>query len=370
MKLTVNKDQFNEGLTVLQNVVTSRSSLPVLSNVLLVAADKALQLTGTDMDIYINNSVQADIKSEGTITLPAKRLMEIARAAPDKELEIQVSERNQCVIRCRAAVFRLFGLPAEDFPPFPTLEGARLFKLPQGKLKQMIHRTAYAASTDQSRYVLNGLYLSIKGHQLTAVATDGRRLALAEEEADVDEAFQAEFIIPSKAVNELGRLLEEHGTLQVRLSETMAQFSFLNAGDEPRRVLTTKLVEGSYPNYQQVIPRDCRERIALPREEFLHALQRAIIMTSEGSGAVKLSFTRNQLVITSNSPDIGDFQDQLSINYKGTDMAIAFNPHYLVEALKVLETEEVFFEVTDELSPCVLKINGPFLYVSMPMRTN
>ncbi len=370
MKLTVNKDQLNEGLAALQSVVCTRSSLPVLSNVLLVATDKGLQLTATDMDVYINNHVLADIKSRGAITLPAKRLLDIGRAAPDKELEIQVNERNQCFIRSRAAKFRLFGLPAEDFPPLPPIEGARSFVLPQGKLKLMIRRTSYAASTDNTRYVLNGLLLSVKGHQVTAVATDGRRLALAEEEADVDEAFHAEFIVPSKAVAELGRFLQEEGQIEVRLSVALAQFIFHSPKQEAAGVLTTKLVEGTYPNYQQVIPRECRESISLPREEFLQALRRAIIMTSEESGAVKLTFTRNQLVITSSTPDIGDFQDEVLTNYKGPDLAIAFNPHYLVEVLEALDTEEVIFEVTDELSPCVLKINGPFLYVTMPMRTN
>jgi DNA polymerase-3 subunit beta len=215
--------------------------------------------------------------------------------------------------------------------------------------------------------VLNGIFISIKDHKITMVATDGRRLALVDEEVDVPEQSEGEFIVPSKAVNELNRLLQDKGEVEIRFSENQAAFQLKD--DKGFAVLViTKLIEGNYPNYRQVIPGESKERISLVREEFLHALRRAEIMTSEKANSVKLAFGKNNLAITANSPDVGEARESIAINYKGKEMAIAFNPKYLIDALNALTNDEVFLDLIDELSPGVLKINGPFLYVVMPMR--
>jgi len=202
---------------------------------------------------------------------------------------------------------------------------------------------------------------------MTMVATDGRRLALVDEEVDVTESSQGEFIIPGKAVNELNRLFQEKGEVEIRFSENQASF---NLKDEKGSsiLIVTKLIEGNYPNYRQVIPGETKERVGLQREEFLHALRRAEIMTSEKSNSVKLSFGKNKLEITANSPEVGEAKETMAINYKGPEMAIAFNPKYMIDPLNALTNDDVFLELIDELSPGVLKINGPFLYVVMPMR--
>jgi DNA polymerase-3 subunit beta len=199
------------------------------------------------------------------------------------------------------------------------------------------------------------------------VATDGRRLALVDEELDVSEHSQGEFIVPAKAVNELNRLLQEKGEVELKYSENQAAFTLK---DEKgfSVLIVTKLIDGSYPNYRQVIPAETKERVALPREEFLHALRRAEIMTSEKANSVKLAFGKNNLAITANSPEVGEAKESIAVNYKGKEMAIAFNPRYLIDPLNALPDDEVYLELIDELSPGVLKINGPFLYVVMPMR--
>jgi DNA polymerase-3 subunit beta len=231
----------------------------------------------------------------------------------------------------------------------------------------MLKKTSFAISTDESRYVLNGIFLSLKDHKLTMVATDGRRLALVEEEVDVPEKSQGEFIVPAKAVNELNRLLQDKGDVEINYTDNQAAFAMRDEKGGGT-LLVTKLIEGNYPNYRQVIPGETKERVALSREEFLHALRRAEIMTSEKQNSVKLNFTKNNLAITANSPDVGEARESLAINYKGKDMAIAFNPGYIIEPLNALTPDEVYLELIDELSPGVLKINGPFLYVVMPMR--
>ena len=369
MKLSITKDQFSQGLQAVQNVVGARTALPILSNVLLQAEDNWVRLTATDLDVTVSCRVEAKVVKKGASTLPAKRLFNIVREAANAEIDIEVDDRNVCTLRSGPSVFRLNGLPAEDFPPMAQFDDKKPIVLPQDKLKAMLRRTAFAASTDETRYVLNGLFFSLKDHKVTTVATDGRRLALTDEEADIEAAAHTEFIVPTKAVAELARLLQDKGMVELRHTENQASFSLVD--DKAGGVLViTKLVEGSYPNYQQVIPRECKERVAMVREEFLQALRRAEIMTSDKANSVKLSFSRNQLAITANTPEVGEAHETLSLNYKGADLAIAFNPAFLVEALRALEQDEVFFELTDELSPGVLKINGPFLYVIMPMRTN
>jgi len=231
----------------------------------------------------------------------------------------------------------------------------------------MLKKTSFAVSTDESRYVLNGIFISLKEGKMTLVATDGRRLALVDEEVDISEKSSGEFIVPAKAVNELNRLLQDKGDVEIKFGENQASFALKD--DKGFSVLlVTKLIEGNYPNYRQVIPGEAKERIPLVREEFLQALRRAEIMTSEKANSVKLTFGKNNLAITANSPEVGEARETLAVNYKGKEMAIAFNPRYLIDALAALSEDEVFFELIDELSPGVLKINGPFLYVVMPMR--
>jgi DNA polymerase-3 subunit beta len=207
----------------------------------------------------------------------------------------------------------------------------------------------------------------LKEHKMTMVATDGRRLALVDEEVDIPENSQGEFIIPTKAVNEMTRLLGEKDDVEMKFSENQVSLTLKDEKGNSAIVIS-KLVEGNYPNYKQVIPSETKERVALPREEFLAALRRAQIMTSDKANSVKLSIGRNNLTITANSPEVGEARESLAINYKGKDLQIAFNPAYLIDPLSVLAEDEVFLELIDELSPGVLKINGPFLYVVMPMR--
>lgn len=369
MKLTIAKDQLTLGLQSVQNIVGSRTTLPILSNVLLRASDKKLELTATDLDVTISCAVEAQVTQPGETTLPVKKLFCIVRELGVPEAELEVDEKNNCAIRAGASYFKINGLPAEDFPPMPNLVDRKKVVLPQDKFRGMLRRTSFAVSTDETRYVLNGIFMSFKDHKATMVATDGRRLALTDEEVDVTSECQGEFIMPSKAIVELNRLLLDKGEAEISFSENQAAIR-LKAEGAPSVVIVTKLVEGSYPNYRQVIPSESRERIPLMREELQQALRRAEIMTSDKTNSVKLAFGKNTLAITSNTPDVGEARENLAVNYKGKDIAVAFNPTYLLDALKALDVDEVFFELTDELSPGVLKINGPFLYVIMPMRMN
>lgn len=355
------------GLQAVQNIVSTRTTLPILSNVLLRAGENRLELTATDLDVTISCSVEAQVEQPGASTVPAKRLFGIVRELGSPDVEVDVDDKNVWSLRSGASFYKIHGLPAEEFPPLQKFEETKRIVLAQDKLRSMLRKTSFAISTDETRFVLNGIFFSLKDHKLTMVATDGRRLALVDEEVEIPEASQGEFIVPTKAINELNRLLQSSGEVELKATDNQVAFS-LKDEKGASILMISKLVEGNYPNYRQVIPGEAKERIGLIREELLHALRRAEIMTSEKSNSVKLSFTKNNLAITANTPEIGEARESLAVNYKGRDLAIAFNPIYLMDPLKALDSDEVFLELIDELSPGVLKINGPFLYVLMPMR--
>jgi DNA polymerase III subunit beta len=367
MNFSIAKEQLIHGLQSVQNVVSTRTTLPILSNVLLRAEDNRLELTATDLDVTITCSVEASVKGKGTTTVPVKKLFGVVRELGSPEIEIETDDKNASSIRAGSSFYKINGLNADEFPPIQKFKETKKIVLPQEKVKSMLKKTSFAISTDESRYVLNGIFIILKEHKMTMVATDGRRLAMTDEEVDIPETSQGEFIVPTKAVNELTRLLQDKGEVEIKFTENQVAFTLKD--DKGFSILIiSKLVEGNYPNYRQVIPAETKERIALQREEFLQAVKRAELMTSDKSNSVKLHFTKNNLAITANSPEVGEARESLAINYKGKDIAIAFNPAYVIEPLNALDTDEVFIELIDELSPGVLKINGPFLYVVMPMR--
>ncbi len=250
----------------------------------------------------------------------------------------------------------------------PDFSGQTKLKMTQAKVKSMLRRTSYAVSTDENRYVLNGLYFSFKENKLTIVATDGRRLALAEEDLELPEGSQTDSIVPTKAIQELARLLGDEGEVELQLTDNQVSFT-LNTESNKETLIVSKLVEGAYPNYKQVIPAESKYRVTMDKEELQQALRRAEIMTSDKSNSVKMTFSENNLTITSNSPEVGESRETMAINYAGEEVSIAFNPAFFIDPLKALDEEEVHFEFTDQLSPGVVKTNHPFLYVIMPMRT-
>ena len=367
MNLTIAKDQILSGLQAVQNVVSTRTTLPILSNVLIRAEGDRLEFTATDLDVTVSCSVEAKVKQGGASTVPVKKLFGITRELGGTEIELSIDDKNVCSVSAGPSFYKINGLAADEFPPLPTFKEEKKVTLPQATIRGMLKKTSFAMSSDESRYVLNGIFLSLKDHKLTMVATDGRRLALVEEEADVTDQSTGEFIIPAKTVAELNRLLQETGDVEIKFTDNQAAFS-LKDGKGGSVLIITKLIEGNYPNYRQVIPGEMKERVPFAREELLHALKRAEIMTSEKANSVKLAFGQNTLAITANSPEVGEARESLAINYKGKEFAVAFNPKYLIDPLSALPDDEVYLELIDELSPGVLKIKGPFLYVVMPMR--
>lgn len=367
MKISITKEQLSAGLQAVQNVVATRTTLPVLSNVLLRATSDRLELTATDLDISVTTSVPATVKKQGATTLPAKKFFGIIRELGPQDIELDTDDKNHTTIQSGSSYYKIHGLGADEFPAEQAMAETRKINLPQEKFKGLLRKTSFAISTDETRFVLNGILLSLKEHNVTMVATDGRRLALAYEEVDVPASSQGECIVPTKAIGELNRLLQAKGDIEVKIGANKVSFALSAEGVNPVTIVS-KLIEGNYPNYKQVIPGETKERIPLNRDELHAALRRAELMTSEKSHSVKLTFKKNSLEITANTPEVGEARESIAVNYKGPDIAIAFNPSYLMDPLKALTDDEVYLELIDDLSPGIVKTNGPFLYVIMPMR--
>ena len=362
MKLSVSKEKLIEGLQTVQNVVSTRTTLPILSNVLLEAADGQLRLTTTDLDVGIRGGIEATVEKPGAATLPARRLFTIVRELPSAEILIEVDSKSVASIRCGPSYFKIMGLPQEEFPPLPKFDDAKTFTLRQKDLKDGLKKTAYAISTDETRYVLNGILFSFKDNKLTLVATDGRRLALVDIELEFPRSHEVDIILPTKAVTELGRLVSDDGDIKMSVSENQVAF------EVDGTLLVSKLIEGNYPNYRQVIPPEAKERITLERESFLNTVHRVSLLSSEKSNSVKLVFAKNNIDIIANTPEVGEARESLPVNYKGREFSVAFNPEFLMAPLRALPNDEVFLDLIDEMSPGVIKVQSPFLYVLMPMR--
>jgi DNA polymerase-3 subunit beta len=362
MKFSVSKEKLLEGLQTVQNVVSSRTTLPILSNVLLHAADGQVRLTTTDLDVGVCGAIDAQVEKPGATTLPARRLATIVRELPASEIQIEVDSKNVAAIRCGQSFFKINGLPEEEFPPLPKFENAKEFKIAQKELRDALKKTSYAISTDETRYVLNGIFFSFKENKLTMVATDGRRLALVDIELEFPRSQEVEMIVPTKCVTELQRLLGDEGELRMTVGENQIAFEMDGT------LLVSKLIEGNYPNYRQVIPAEAKERVTLEREQFRDAVHRVSLLASEKSNSVKLVFTKNNIEIAANTPDIGEAHESLPVSYKGKEFSIAFNPEFLMAPLRNLSNEEIYLDLIDEMSPGVIKIQSPFLYVLMPMR--
>lgn len=362
MKLKIAKASLLEALQRVQNVVGTRSTLPILANVLITADKGNITLTTTDLEVSVRAMAKADVQKTGATTLPARRLSSIVRELPDKTIQLEVDEKDAATLKCDSSYFKILGITEEDFPPMSMPDSRYSYHMEEATLKEMLSKTAYAASSDETRHVLNGELLSFKGGKLTIVATDGRRLALVEHEVEFPADAETDVILPTKAINELVHTLGVEGEVKILVDETKATFEF---GDV---FIASKLIEGTYPNFRQVIPNQCEERVAVERESLLTALKRVSLVTTDKGNAAQLVFGKNKIVISTTTVDVGEARETIPVKYAGKEITVAFNPDYMMDPLRNLANDEVFFELTDAMSPGVIKTDSPFLYVLMPMR--
>ncbi len=375
MKFKINQDHFSNGLQQVLNVVATRSTMPILGNVLIEASDGHISLTTTNLDLGIRCRIKADVSENGGTTLPVRKLATIVRELPQSDVFIETGENNQAKITSGGSLFKIMGIGTEEFPPLPTFENRKVFDLSQDEIVNMLKSVSYAQSTDENRYILNGVYFNFADEKLTLVATDGRRLGLTALETEISEENAGSLILPAKTVAELERLMGKGEKVKVAFNDRQAAFEITideseDSGLVDHLYLVSKVVEGNYPNYRQVIPKETEHRIKIERELMLECVHRAALVTSDKSNSVKLKMSKNLLEISGASSEYGESHESMAIAYDGPEVQVAFNPQFLMEPLKALTKDEVFFEFKDELSPGLFKTLDNFICVIMPLRLN
>jgi DNA polymerase-3 subunit beta len=365
MKLTISKDEIQEKLSNIQNIVEKRNTMPILSHFLLDAGKKGTHIVATDLQIAIKEPLAATVQSEGKLCIPARKLFEIVREA-EGDITIESEDETWIKVSFGKSRFRLACLASAEFPAWPGVESAEEISFSRDALSDMIEKTMYAAGETDTRYTLNGLLFHIKageGH-VTVVGTDGHRLALLRLGMEATISDEKKVIVPRKAAAELRRFFGGSEKVSAILGKNHILFRI---GDVQFLV---RLIEGSYPNYEQVVPSSNEKKVLVSREGFLRTLRRVSIMSRERSNAVRVDIAGGSLAVSSSNPDVGEARDEIGVEYQGEDISAGFNARYLMDALGAMTAEKVIFALQDPLSPTLLTEEGKEDYrcVVMPMR--
>ena len=370
MKVTLERATFLKSLGHVQSVVERRNTIPILANILIRAEGNTVSFVATDMEIEINENMPATVAKAGAITAPAHTLYEIARKLPEgAQVELTSSNSNQLTLSSGRSNFKLGCLPVEDFPKMPEGDLLHKFTLTADMLRALIDRTRFAMSTEETRYYLNGIYLHTTKHKdqdvLRAVATDGHRLARVEMPAPEGINAIPGIILPRKTVGEVRKMLDETGgTIEIALSEAKVRFAFDGV------VITSKLIDGTFPDYERVIPAHNDKTMAVRTRDVAAATDRVATISSEKSRAVKLSLTPGHLVLSANSPEAGSATEELEVTYDGALLDVGFNARYMLDILQQIKGESATFTLSDSSVAAIIHDNEDLsaLYVLMPMR--
>lgn len=363
MKFTISREKLASLISKVQSVVPSKAVVPILSNILLEAKDDTITLYATDLTVSVKVSVDVTISEEGAITLPAKRFFQLIRELTAPEITLETTETGIARITAGSSHFRLHGMDKEEYPAFPSDDDGKSFVIKGSDLKDMFMRTAFAAAKDDTRQVLNGVFMEIRGNQMVLVGTDGKRLAKVHKTLDLHDAFDCANIIPLKAVDELIRVIVDEDDVDVTIMDDKISIKMGNF------CLITKLIAGQFPDYERVIPDHSElKEIKLHREELMTLLKQISLFTSDVSHSVKLTFTKGELRLQATNSDIGEGKVNMPVDFREEDKEIAFNPHYFLDVLRHCKDETVNFCMTDSFNPGSITDTSDAHYVIMPMR--
>ncbi len=365
MKIIVSKEEILAKLSNIQNIVEKRNTMPVLSHFLLDAGKQGSHIIATDLDTALKEPLQAKVEKEGKICVPARKMFEIVREV-EGELTFESVDDQWLKLKAGASNFRLACLPSKEFPAWPGMEDMEEISMNAGVLAEVIEKTVYAAGESDTRYTLNGLLFHVtSGSKLTVVGTDGHRLALIKRDITGSPKEERKLIIPRKAASELGKLLDRYEeNVTVTLGRNHILFTI---GDMQ---FLTRLIEGTYPNYEQVIPSGNEKKILVQRDAFAKTTRRVAIMSRERSNAIKVDLSEGMIALTSSNPDLGEAHDEIMVEYKGENLSLGFNARYLLDILEVMASERVSLEMQAPLSPVLVREENDENYrcVIMPMR--
>lgn len=374
MKVRIGRDELLTGLQRVQGVVEKRNTMPILSNVLLEARQEGAEIVATDLEIGMRGLYKAAVLETGGVTISARKLFEIIKELPSGDIELTTGENNWTTIQMGKSQFKIVGLPSADYPALPAIEREGLTPLSGDGLLELIRKTLFAAGDNDARYILNGLLVTLinteKKTTLRLVGTDGHRLAMAEHEMSqsggkgVPQEIKA--IIPKKAAHEMRRLLEEGGDGEPLIGFAKNLMIFRKSG----LLLTSRLMEGNYPNYQQVIPKEGGKKISVNRIELESALRRVSVLSKDKASAVKVSFAPGKITLFSSSPDYGEATEELPARYEGEALSSGFNARYLLDVFSVMDGESVSLQIETPLSPCLIQESESpgFKCVVMPIK--
>lgn len=368
MELRISRENFLNGVQKVQGIVETKGTMPILSHLLLSAEDQGICIQATDLEIGSKGFYPANIISKGSVALNARKLFDIVKELPEQEIHLVKEENDWITMKCGNSKFRLPGLPSADFPMFPEYSEDNLMEFRAPLLKEMIRKTIFAISPDESRQALNGLLLEREGGRASMVGTDGHRLALIHRpvlQPAAPGSDIASMIIPKKALSELLKLAED--------DESTISFSVKNnhlAFIQGTQVIVSRKIDGKFPNYKQVIPKDHNLKIALPKDLFLHALKRVAVLADEKSKMVRFEVREGSLTLLSDTTELGAAREELAITYTGGEMFIGLNAKYALDILSVIEQAEITLNLKDQNHPCLITVeeDKDYLSIVMPMR--
>ncbi|MBN1899606.1 MAG: DNA polymerase III subunit beta [Spirochaetes bacterium] len=368
MKIIASKDSLVGALQFAENIITAKTTMSILSNILLETVNNSLRIISTDLEVAIKILINADVKSNGAITLYAKKLTDIVKALPHDDIEMSVNDNNITTIKSKnkevKAEFKIKGIPKNDYPVLPEIKKEYTFKIAQKNLKDMIRKTIFAVSTEDSRAAINGIKIELKDKKLRLVATDGRRLSFMDNKVDSDIKIN-DVIVPFKVLNELLKILKDEGMAEISLSENQIYFKV----DDIE--LISRLIDGKFPEYMQVIPQSYEKKVVFFTNKMLNALKRVSLLTSEKrTGKIKFSFKKNSLEVSSSDPEIGEAREDIEIIYEDKEFEIAFSSEYLLDSINAIDSEKFVMGFNNSESASMLKEDGSenFFCLIMPIR--
>lgn len=367
MKIQISRQELLEAVNKVKTVVSSKSALPILSHILMETGDSSVRLSATDLKVSIECTADCTVLEPGVMTVSSQRIASVLAELPNADITLTLDESNTITLQCAKIETKLYSMSADEFPPIRKFEGIEPLSLPQLMLKNLFFKTSFAICMDQSRYNLTGLLFQLNAGRLIVVSTDGRRMSMCVADEELPKGLDIKVIIPSKMIHELERLLEDQGDVEVFVDESQIAFNF------NRVRMVTSLIDGTFPNYEMVIPKKHDKELVFNTAQLMEATRRTRTMTSDKFNSVRLHLTENLLTLKVVTPEVGEYVEPLALSYKGPVIEIAFNPDFILEVLRHIETESVCLVLKDGSSPGMLKAyaDGPldnYVNVIMPIR--
>ncbi len=364
MNVVISRVELVSLIGKIQSIVASKPAIPILANILIEAQDDQLIVSATDLTVSMRSYAEAKVIEEGAIALPARKFFQLIRELTSPQIKITSHNNEKAEITAGTSLFKINGMHDSEFPSLPDLSTAAHFTLDAQSLKQMLQRTSFCATKEDSRYVLNGILLAIKNQEVVFIGTDGKRLAKVAEKIEIDPAFQGSYILPLKAIEEMVKILHESEKIQLNLLADKASL------ESPHVVLITKLLAGEYPDVERVIPQNPKHSIILHREELLSLLRQVSLFTSDMNNSARFTFENSKLTLLALSSDIGEGTVSMPVDYSDEKLEIAFNPFYFIDILRHSSEDTITFSIDDPYNPGLITDGSSAKFVIMPMKLN